>query len=33
MYWMNATIEDGKSKIKDAKRRAAYTTTVEVLPQ
>ena len=33
MYWMNASIEDGKSKIKDAKRRAAYTTTVEVLPQ
>ena len=33
MYWMNASVQDDKSKIKDAKRRAAYTTTVEVLPQ
>jgi uncharacterized GH25 family protein len=33
MYWMNASIQDDKSKIKDAKRRASYTTTVEVLPQ
>jgi uncharacterized GH25 family protein len=33
MYWMNASVQDDKSKIKDAKRRAGYTTTVEVLPQ
>ena len=33
MYWMNASVQDDKSKIKDAKRRASYTTTVEVLPQ
>lgn len=33
MYWMNASVQDDKSKIKDARRRASYTTTVEVLPQ
>lgn len=33
MYWMNAQVQDDKSKIKDARRRANYTTTVEVLPQ
>lgn len=33
MYWMNASIQDDKSKIKNARRRASYTTTVEVLPQ
>jgi hypothetical protein len=30
---MNAQVQDDKSKIKDARRRANYTTTVEVLPQ
>lgn len=33
MYWMNAAVQDDKSKIKDARRRASYTATVEVLPQ
>ena len=33
LYWMNASMQDDKSKIKDAHRRASYTTTVEVLPQ
>lgn len=32
MYWMHANVRDEKSKIKDATRRASYTTTVEVLP-
>jgi len=31
MYWMNASVQDDKSTIKDARRRASYTTTVEVL--
>ncbi len=34
MYWLNATVEDDKSKTPGAKgRRAAYTATLEVLPQ
>ncbi|WP_398472111.1 DUF4198 domain-containing protein [Tardiphaga sp.] len=33
MYWMNASVQDSKSTIKNAQRRASYTTTVEVLPQ
>lgn len=32
-YWMSASVRDDKSKIKDARRRSIYTTTVEVLPQ
>jgi uncharacterized GH25 family protein len=31
MYWMNASVQDNKSKIENAARRASYTTTVEVL--
>lgn len=33
MYWINASVQDDKSEIKDARRRAAYTATLEVLPQ
>jgi uncharacterized GH25 family protein len=33
MYWIHANTQDDKSKIKNATRRASYTTTVEVLPQ
>ena len=33
MYWINASVSDDKAKTKDAKRRASYTATVEVLPQ
>lgn len=33
MYWLNAQVQDAKSTIKDAKRRASYTATLEVLPQ
>lgn len=32
MYWIGASVQDSKSTIKDARRRASYTTTVEVLP-
>ncbi len=32
-YWMKASVQDDKSKIKDAQRRSTYITTVEVLPQ
>jgi uncharacterized GH25 family protein len=32
MYWMSASVQDDKSKIKDAQRRAGYTATLEVLP-
>lgn len=31
-YWMKASVQDDKSKIKDAQRRSTYITTVEVLP-
>ncbi len=31
MYWMNASVQDNKSKIENAARRASYTTTIEVL--
>jgi uncharacterized GH25 family protein len=31
MYWMNSSIQDNKSKIENAARRASYTTTIEVL--
>ena len=31
MYWMNSSIQDNKSKIENATRRAGYTTTIEVL--
>ncbi len=34
MYWLNASIEDGKSSTpKATSRRAGYTATLEVLPQ
>lgn len=34
MYWVNASTEDGKTSVKEAKqRRVAYTATLEVLPQ
>ena len=33
MYWLSASVQDKKTKIKDASRRASYTATVEVLPQ
>jgi len=32
MYWMSASVQDDKSKIKDARRHASYATTIEVLP-
>ena len=31
MYWLHANIRDRKSKIENAERRAAYSTTLEVL--
>lgn len=34
MYWVNASVEDGKTHVKQAtQRRAAYTATLEVLPE
>ncbi|WP_448096730.1 DUF4198 domain-containing protein [Luteibacter yeojuensis] len=34
MYWVNASTEDAKTSVKEAKqRRLAYTATLEVLPQ
>lgn len=33
MYWVNASVADDKSSAKGAKRRATYTTTLEVMPQ
>ncbi|MBB5049542.1 putative GH25 family protein [Rhodopseudomonas rhenobacensis] len=33
MYWINASVQDDKSKIKNATRRAGYAATLEVLPQ
>lgn len=33
MFWLNTSLQDDKSKIKNASRRASYTTTLEVLPQ
>jgi uncharacterized GH25 family protein len=33
MYWLSASIQDDKATIKNAKRRASYTATFEVLPQ
>lgn len=32
MYWMSASVRDDNSRIKDARRRASYTATLEVLP-
>jgi len=32
-YWLSASTEDDKSKIKDAKRRSSYAVTVEVMPE
>jgi uncharacterized GH25 family protein len=32
MYWLNASVQDDKASVKDAKRRASYTVTLEVLP-
>jgi uncharacterized GH25 family protein len=31
MYWMSSSVQDNKSKIENATRRAGYTTTIEVL--
>jgi len=34
MYWVNASSEDGKASVKEARqRRLGYTATLEVLPQ
>jgi uncharacterized GH25 family protein len=33
MYWISASVQDDKSTIKNARRRASYTATFEVLPQ
>lgn len=34
MYWVNASTEDTKTSVKEARqRRLAYTATLEVLPQ
>ena len=33
MYWLSASVQDDKATIKNAKRRATYTATFEVLPQ
>jgi uncharacterized GH25 family protein len=33
MYWISAQVQDDKSTIKNAKRRASYAATLEVLPQ
>ncbi|MGD9618221.1 MAG: DUF4198 domain-containing protein [Alphaproteobacteria bacterium] len=32
MYWLNASIQDDRSTITGARRRASYTATLEVLP-
>lgn len=32
MYWLSATYEDNKTKHRNAKRRASYVATLEVLP-
>jgi len=33
MYWLSASVEDDKTTIPNARRRASYTVTLEVLPQ
>lgn len=33
MYWISASVEDEKATIKNARRRAGYAATLEVLPQ
>lgn len=33
MYWLSASVEDDKATIPNARRRAGYTVTLEVLPQ
>ena len=33
MYWINASLQDDKATIKDARRRASYTAVLEVLPE
>lgn len=33
MYWIGAEVQDDKATIPNARRRAAYNATVEVLPQ
>lgn len=33
MYWLSAEVTDDKATIKNARRRASYTATFEVLPQ
>ena len=33
MYWISASVQDDKATIKNARRRATYTATFEVLPQ
>ena len=32
MYWLSAEVTDDKATVPNAKRRASYTTTLEVLP-
>lgn len=32
MYWLSASVEDDKATIPNARRRAGYTVTLEVLP-
>jgi uncharacterized GH25 family protein len=31
MYWMEAVVEDGKAQVENAKRRASYSATLEVM--
>jgi uncharacterized GH25 family protein len=33
MYWLGASVQDDKTTVKGAKRRAGYVATLEVLPQ
>lgn len=32
MYWLSATVQDGKATMPNARRRATYNVTLEVLP-
>jgi len=32
MYWLSASVEDDKATVENARRRAGYTVTLEVLP-
>ena len=33
MYWISASVQDDKATIKNARRRASYTATLEIMPQ